>query len=258
MILCVILVGFECYRDIVVLDDWKWSDLAVIARMVLVLLIASIPVAMPTVMTVTNALGAQTLAKKKAIVSRLEAIEELAGVDILCSDKTGTLTKNMLSLGDPILFDAKTADELILAGALASEKGSEDAIDKVVSGGVKDPKTLDGYQVTKFVPFDPVGKRTEGDVTDAQGKALRFTKGAPQVIIELVQARHRYSRQGQQDGRGPGRPGHARLGRGGIDRRRQELELPRYPVDAGPAPGRFQGHHRKGQGARAQGQDGHR
>jgi H+-transporting ATPase len=185
VILCVILVGFELYQDIVVKHPWHWSELADIARMVLVLLIASIPVAMPTVMTVTNSLGAQGLARKKAIVSRLEAIEELAGVDILCSDKTGTLTKNILSLGDPILFNAKTADELILAGALASEKGSEDAIDKVVSGGVKDPKTLDGYQVTKFVPFDPVGKRTEGDVTDAQGKALKYTKGAPQVITEL-------------------------------------------------------------------------
>jgi len=185
VVLCVILVGFELYRDIVVQDAWKWDDLADIARMVLVLLIASIPVAMPTVMTVTNSMGAQALAKKKAIVSRLEAIEELAGVNILCSDKTGTLTKNILTLGDPILFEAKDADEIVLAGALASEKGSEDAIDKAVSDFVKDPKTLDAYKVTKFVPFDPVGKRTEGQVTDARGKALRFTKGAPQVIIDL-------------------------------------------------------------------------
>jgi H+-transporting ATPase len=185
VLLCVILMGFEVYRDIVVQDDWKWQDLADIARMVLVLLIASIPVAMPTVITVTNSMGAQALAKKKAIVSRLEAIEELAGVDILCSDKTGTLTKNILTLGEPILFEAKTADEIILAGTLASEKGSEDAIDKAVSDCLKDPKALDNYTVTKFVPFDPVGKRTEGNVTDTQGKALRFTKGAPQVIIEL-------------------------------------------------------------------------
>ncbi len=185
VILCVILVGFEFYRDIVVQADWKWADLADIARMVLVLLIASIPVAMPTVITVTNSMGAQALAKKKAIVSRLEAITELAGVNILCSDKTGTLTKNILTLGDPILFEAKTAEQLILAGALASEKGSEDAIDKAVSEGLKDTKALDGYQVTKFVPFDPVDKRTEADVTDARGKALRYTKGAPQVIIDL-------------------------------------------------------------------------
>jgi H+-transporting ATPase len=185
VVLCIILVGFQLYHDIVVETAWQWSELADIARMVLVLLIASIPVAMPTVITVTNSLGAQQLAKKKAIVSRLEAIEELAGVDILCSDKTGTLTKNILSLGEPILFGAATADQLILAGALASERGSEDAIDKAVIGGLKDPKVMDGYKVLKFVPFDPVGKRTEGQVTDAQGHALRFTKGAPQVILDL-------------------------------------------------------------------------
>jgi H+-transporting ATPase len=187
VLLCVILVGFQLYQDIVVQTAWQWADLADIARTVLVLLIASIPVAMPTVITVTNSLGAQALAKKKAIVSRLEAIEELAGVDILCSDKTGTLTKNILTLGDPILFQAKSPDELILAGALASEKGREDAIDKAVSGGLKDPKVLAGYKVTKFVPFDPVGKRTEGQVTDARGKALRFSKGAPQVIVDLCE-----------------------------------------------------------------------
>jgi len=183
--LCVLLVGFQLYQDLVVQSEWQWADIADIARTVLVLLIASIPVAMPTVITVTNSLGAQALAKKKAIVSRLEAIEELAGVDILCSDKTGTLTKNILTLGDPILFAAKSADEIILGGALASEKGSEDAIDKAVSGGLKDPKVLDGYKVAKFVPFDPVSKRTEGQVTDSKGKPLRFTKGAPQVIIDL-------------------------------------------------------------------------
>ncbi|CAA6676934.1 MULTISPECIES: plasma-membrane proton-efflux P-type ATPase [unclassified Lentimonas] len=185
VILCAILVGFELYQDIVVQAHWVWSDIGVIARMVLVLLIASIPVAMPTVITVNNSLGAQELAKKKAIVSRLEAIEELAGVDILCSDKTGTLTKNILTLGDPTLFKAASEDELILAGALASEVGSEDAMDKAVSGGLKETKDFDSYKVTKFIPFDPVGKRSEGHATDAQGKALQFTKGAPQVIVEI-------------------------------------------------------------------------
>ena len=84
------------------------------------LLVASIPVAMPAVFSVTMALGALALSKQKAIVSRLEAIEEMAGVDILCTDKTGTLTKNSLKLGDPILLAATDAQDVILAGALAS------------------------------------------------------------------------------------------------------------------------------------------
>jgi H+-transporting ATPase len=185
LILAFMLVGFEVYRDIVVKDDWQWTDLVDILRLVLVLLIASIPVAMPTVMTVTNALGALALSKKKAIVSRLEAIEELAGVDILCSDKTGTLTKNQLTLTEPIPFGETDAQRIILGGALASQRDGDDVIDLAVIAGLKQPEVLDGYQQTRFVPFDPVSKRTEGDVTDAQGKALKYTKGAPQVIIEL-------------------------------------------------------------------------
>ncbi|WP_428356630.1 plasma-membrane proton-efflux P-type ATPase [Methyloprofundus sp.] len=185
LILAFILVGFELYRDIVVAHNWHWSELVDILRMVLVLLIASIPVAMPTVMTVTNALGALALSKKKAIVSRLEAIEELAGVDVLCSDKTGTLTKNELTLGEPILFGQVDAQTLILGGALASQRDGDDVIDQAVIAGLKQPEVLDKYKQSKFVPFDPVGKRTEGHVTDAQGNALKFTKGAPQVIIDL-------------------------------------------------------------------------
>ena len=79
----------------------------------------------------------------------------------------------------------ESADELILAGALASEQGSEDAIDKAVTAGVADASALDGYTVEKFTPFDPVGKRTESAVTDGSGKAQRYTKGAPQVISAL-------------------------------------------------------------------------
>jgi H+-transporting ATPase len=185
LILAVILVGFEIYRDIVVKADWQWSDLVDILRLVLVLLIASIPVAMPTVMTVTNALGALALSKKKAIVSRLEAIEELAGVDILCSDKTGTLTKNQLTLTEPIPFGESDAQKVILGGALASQRDGDDVIDLAVIAGLRQAEILDGYQQTRFIPFDPVSKRTEGDVTDARGKALKYTKGAPQVIIDL-------------------------------------------------------------------------
>jgi H+-transporting ATPase len=151
----------------------------------LVLTVAAIPVAMPTVLSVTMAVGARLLAKKNAIVSRLVAIEELAGVDVLCSDKTGTLTQNKLTLGDPFAVTGTTADEVILSGALASRSDDDDTIDLAVLGGVKDHSVLDTYDVTHFEPFDPVGKRTEATVNSPDGKSFKVTKGAPQVILEL-------------------------------------------------------------------------
>jgi H+-transporting ATPase len=179
------LIGFELYRDVVVQDAWKWSDVVDILQFVLILVIASIPVAMPAVLSVTMALGALALSKKKAIVSRLEAIEEMAGVDVLCSDKTGTLTKNQLTLGDPVVFGGATAEACILAGALASKKEDDDAIDLAVIGGLKDASALEGYTQASYTPFDPVSKRTEATVTDKDGKTLKFTKGAPQVITAM-------------------------------------------------------------------------
>ncbi len=183
--LSILLIGVELYRDLVVQSAWHWSDAVEILQFVLILVIASIPVAMPAVLSVTMALGALALSRKKAIVSRLEAIEEMAGVDVLCSDKTGTLTKNQLTLGEPVVFGEESAEACILGGALASKKEDDDAIDLAVIGGLKDPKALAGYTQTAFTPFDPVGKRTEATVTDPEGKKLRFTKGAPQVIAGL-------------------------------------------------------------------------
>ena len=151
----------------------------------LVLLVAAIPVAMPTVLSVTMAVGARLLAKKEAIVTRLSAIEELAGVDVLCSDKTGTLTQNKLTLGDPFSVNNIPADQVILWAALASRAEDKDTIDLAVIGGVKDEKTLKAYQVTHFQPFDPVHKRTEATVKGADGKQFFVAKGAPQIILEM-------------------------------------------------------------------------
>ena len=151
----------------------------------LVLTVAAIPVAMPTVLSVTMAVGARLLAKKEAIVSRLVAIEELAGVDVLCADKTGTLTQNKLTLGDPFGANDIPAEQVILDAALASRADNNDTIDLAVLGGLKNKEALKGYQVVHFQPFDPVHKRTEATVKAADGKTFKVTKGAPQVILAM-------------------------------------------------------------------------
>ena len=152
----------------------------------LVLLVAAIPVAMPTVLSVTMAVGARLLAKKEAIVTRLSAIEELAGVDVLCSDKTGTLTQNKLTLGDPFCIDGVAAAKVVLWAALASRAEDKDTIDLAVIGGVKDDKELKSCKVLHFMPFDPVHKRTEATVKGADGKQFFVAKGAPQVILQMA------------------------------------------------------------------------
>jgi H+-transporting ATPase len=152
----------------------------------LVLLVAAIPVAMPTVLLVTMAVGARLLAKKEAIVTRLSAIEELAGVDVLCSDKTGTLTQNKLTLGDPFCIDGIAAANVVLWAALASRAEDKDTIDLAVIGGVKDDKELKSCQVLHFMPFDPVHKRTEATVKGPDGKQFFVAKGAPQVILQMA------------------------------------------------------------------------
>jgi H+-transporting ATPase len=184
-VLAAIMVMVQLYRDIVVADDWALSDALNILQFVLVLLVASIPVAMPAVFSITMALGALALSREKAIVSRLEVIEEMAGVNILCSDKTGTLTKNQLKLDQPILFDSSDPTEVILAASLASKAEDKDAIDTAVISALPDATLLNTWKQTEFVPFDPVTKRTEADVTDGK-VSYRVAKGAPQAIVDLV------------------------------------------------------------------------
>jgi len=131
------------------------------------------------------AVGARLLAKKEAIVSRLAAIEELAGTNVLCSDKTGTLTQNRLTLGDPFSVNGVPTEEVVLSAALASRAENQDTIDLAVLSGLKNDQTLKAYQVVHFQPFDPVHKRTEATIRAADGNSFKVAKGAPQVILEL-------------------------------------------------------------------------
>jgi H+-transporting ATPase len=175
--LVAVIIGVAIFRGDPILTTLQFA---------LVLTVAAIPVAMPTVLSVTMAVGARLLAKKQAIVSRLVAIEELAGVDVLCADKTGTLTQNKLTLGDPFSVGKITAEQVILYAALASRADDNDTIDLAVLGGLKDEQPLKTYQVGHFQPFDAVQKRTEATVKGSDGRQFKVTKGAPQVILALA------------------------------------------------------------------------
>jgi H+-transporting ATPase len=180
-----IILAVALVTVIIAVAIFRGDPILTTLQFALVLTVAAIPVAMPTVLSVTMAVGARLLAKKDAIVTRLAAIEELAGVDVLCSDKTGTLTQNKLTLGDPFSVNDIPADQVILNAALASRADNKDTIDLAVLGGLKHDQALKGYQVIHFQPFDPVHKRTEATIKGTDGKEFKVTKGAPQVILEL-------------------------------------------------------------------------
>ena len=180
-----IILAVALVAVIIAVAIFRGDPVLTTLQFALVLTVAAIPVAMPTVLSVTMAVGARLLAKREAIVTRLSAIEELAGVDILCSDKTGTLTQNKLTLGDPFSVNDITTDQVILSAALASRADDKDSIDLAVLGGLKSDLALKNYQVVHFQPFDPVHKRTEATVKAADGREFKVAKGAPQVMLEL-------------------------------------------------------------------------
>jgi len=180
-----IILAVTLVAVIIIVALFRGDPILVTLQFALVLTVAAIPVAMPTVLSVTMAVGAHLLAKKEAIVTRLAAIEELAGVDVLCADKTGTLTQNKLTLGDPFCLNDIPADQVIINAALASRAENKDTIDLAVLGGLQNDQALHDYQVDHFQPFDPVHKRTEATVKGPDGKVFKVTKGAPQVILAL-------------------------------------------------------------------------
>ena len=155
----------------------------------LILVVAAIPAALPAVLTVTLAVGAVALAKKDAIVSRLTAIEEMAGMDILCADKTGTITQNAISIGEVKTFPRISEQDVIFAAALASKRESNDPIDTAIFSRYDRitllPDTA-SLETLDFVPFDPVAKFSKASIRDPSGTTFEVAKGAPQAITVLT------------------------------------------------------------------------
>ncbi|KAG8653726.1 plasma membrane ATPase 1 isoform X1 [Manihot esculenta] len=156
----------------------------------LVLLIGGIPIAMPTVLSVTMAIGSHRLSQQGAITKRMTAIEEMAGMDVLCSDKTGTLTLNKLTVDRTMIeVFAKGVDKdmVVLMAARASRMENQDAIDAAIVSMLADPKEARaGITEVHFLPFNPTDKRTALTYVDAAGKMHRVSKGAPEQILNLA------------------------------------------------------------------------
>ncbi|KAL2505077.1 ATPase 11 [Abeliophyllum distichum] len=165
----------------------------------LVLLIGGIPIAMPTVLSVTMAIGSHRLSQQGAITKRMTAIEEMAGMDVLCSDKTGTLTLNKLSVDKnlvEVFAKGVDADTVVLMAARASRLENQDAIDAAIVGMLADPKEARaGIQEVHFLPFNPTDKRTALTYIDSEDKMHRVTKGAPEQILNLAHNRSEIERR---------------------------------------------------------------
>jgi H+-transporting ATPase len=161
---------------------FRHENMLMTLQFALVLTVAAIPVALPPVLSVTMAVGAIALARKEAIVSKLVAIEEMAGMDILCSDKTGTITKNELTLAEV------DSSAVLLYATLACREEDRDPIDTAIISYAKSELTedLSKYTIVDFKPFDPVIKRTEATISAVAGNQFKVSKGAPQVILDLV------------------------------------------------------------------------
>lgn len=150
-----------------------------------IFLMGAVPVALPAVMTIVQAIGATQLAKKGVLVTRLASIEDAASIDVLCLDKTGTITQNKLSVGEVIPFSPFSREDVIITASLASNKQNKDTIDTAVLDYAAAANIgMEKFQQLSYIPFEPSTKRSEATVS-AEGKHIKVLKGAPQTILSL-------------------------------------------------------------------------
>ncbi|MGA3061530.1 MAG: plasma-membrane proton-efflux P-type ATPase [Candidatus Bathyarchaeia archaeon] len=155
-----------------------------VVSLALVLLVSAIPVALPTMFTITMALGSFELARKGVLVTRLSASEDAALMDVLCADKTGTITENKLAIADIAELNKYTKDDALIFGALASQKANQDPIDLSFFTALEDKKIkLDEYKQKKFIPFDPSTRKTEA-IVEKKGETFRVIKGAVSAVMQ--------------------------------------------------------------------------
>eukprot|EP00397_Hematodinium_sp_SG-2012_P004482 GEMP01004494.1.p1 GENE.GEMP01004494.1~~GEMP01004494.1.p1 ORF type:complete len:1209 (+),score=244.14 GEMP01004494.1:280-3906(+) len=170
------------------------EDILFALGVVVSILIGALPVAMHVVCMVIMAMGAFRLSEENAVVTELTATEELSGMSILCTDKTGTLTLNRLEISeeDSVTFGCEN-DEMLFFAALACKRGimGQDAIDKCITNTCKSKadtwERVEKHPTTKFTPFDPIIKRTEAIIRGPDGEIFQVAKGAPQVMLDLAQ-----------------------------------------------------------------------
>ncbi|MCO5568146.1 hypothetical protein L7F22_021842 [Adiantum nelumboides] len=187
---CICSIAIGMVIEIIIMYPVQHLDYRPGLDNLLVLLIGGIPIAMPTVLSVTMAIGSHRLSQQGAITKRMTAIEELAGMDVLCSDKTGTLTLNKLTVDTSLIevfVKGVEKEQVIVMAARASRTENQDAIDAAIVGTLPDPKEARaGIREVHFLPFNPTDKRTAITYYDAQGKMHRISKGAPEQILALA------------------------------------------------------------------------
>jgi len=185
-----IVFAFALVSLIFIVSLFRGESMLHFIQFALVLMVAAIPAAMPAVLSVTMAVGASALARKEAIVSKLASIEEMAGMDILCSDKTGTITKNELTLADVVPFGQFQVDDVLVLATLASNEEDHDPIDTAIIDRTKaeesNQKRLSNIEIVDFKPFDPVIKHTEAKAKEGTSE-YQVAKGAPQAILSLIE-----------------------------------------------------------------------